>query len=600
MPCNEGTDQGKITPGPESAQPSEAESQRQILQKASETEDDLVKLIDRSRHQNTFVQRRWMSVTDTGGQPQFQEVLPLFMRQTTLYVHVQNLSEALSDRPVIEFYDQKGNPLSNPLRSPLTNEEHVRCTIRSMQSLKYKATEDKPPMMLFVGTHEDLEYLSQETREEKEKKMAGLLLPAFKDDVIFCGNDMKRILFGINARVPGASEAEMARNIRSIINRLFPSTGKKIPLRWFALQIKLQEIASILDRQIVTKKECLEAAHRLHFNSETALDVALKYLDELNIIFHYPQILPDVVFCDVQVLLDKITELVEHMYKLMEDLGDQSARTGEWKKFRDFGLITEAILEAFPSHYVRGIFTVNDLLKLFRTLLVIADFQTDNKEKPEYFMPCLLNTIETRKVEEYKARCKSLVPPLVLHFPHGLLSGVFCFTIASLLSAENTFPGPWKLLLHSDGSPQCLYRNIVQFTVTGFPGVVILIDMFDFIQIIVASPPSLCATLCPLVKTAVLQSLNKAAEVLNYIDCKAVPSILCPCADGSPHPAKASRADSKGQQWWMCSKNEMMWGELEASNKIWNNETSNGNIKEKSLIRITMVQLSHSFLYYPS
>ena len=586
----------------EATQPSEeANSQSQILQVASETAKKLVKLILSPDQSKTPLQHRVLSVTNAGGYPEIQEVLPLFLRQTALNIYVQNLSAALSEKPVVQYYDQQGSLLSNPVESPSTNEDHVKYTVRSMQSLKCSATvtDVKTPKILFVGTHEDLE--KHDSRSEREDAMKALLLRAFEDDIIFSDKYMKKILFCINASARDANEEKTAQYIRSIINQLYPSVGQKIPLRWFALLIKLQEISKKLNRLVVTKKECLDASPALHLHEK--LDSALQYLDELNIIFHYTQILPDVVFCDVQVLLDKITELVEHMYKLTNhDVGEDGICTGEWKKFRDFGLITEAILEAFPSHYVPGIFTVNDLLKLFRTLLVFADFQTDNKEKPEYFLPCLLHRIESEKVDQYIADCKSHVSPLVLHFPHGLLNGVFCFTIATLLSAENKSPAPWRLSLHSDGNPRCLYRNVVQFTVPSFSGVVILIDKFEFIKIIVAGSPPLTTTLCPLVKKAALQALKKAAEVLNYVGCKAVPSILCPCASGSPHPAKTSNKDSMGQQWWMCTRNELTYGKLDDSDKIWNDqevadEVADGkkSFHDKHLNQIACVQLVHVY-----
>ena len=547
-----------------------------ILQEASATEDELVKLIDRSSGHDVHFKRRWISITDTGGQPQFQEVLTVFLRQTSLYIHVQKLSESLSEKPAIEYYDEQGKPLSQPIRSPLTNEEHVKCAVRSLQSLRHNVTEDKSPKMLFVATHEDQEKNCSETRDEKEEKMAKLLLPiTLQNNVIYCGNRMEKVLFGINAKCPGDKEKKMATDIRNIINKLFPPTGQKIPLRWFVLQLKLQEIAGILQRQIITKKECLEAAHRIHLNSEEALDVALEYLDELNIIFYYPKILPDVVFCNIQVVIDKLTELVEHLYKLMEDDDDDhTARMGDWKKFRDFGLITEAILTAFPSHYSPGIFTVDHLLTLFRALLVIADFQKDDQEEQEYFMPCLLHTIEPEEVEKHIADCKSMVPPLVLHFPDGLLSGIFCFTIASLLSSENTLPASWKLKQLRDGSPKCLHRNIVQFTVPDFPGNVTLIDMFDFIQIIVASPPSFCTELCPIVKNAVSVSLAKATELLNYIDCRTEEAVLCQCEEGKPHPAKII-TDPAGKKWWMCTEDDSVCGELEEAHNIWKDKEMN-------------------------
>jgi len=59
---------------------------------------------------------------------------------------------------------------------------------------------------------------------------------------------------------------------------------------------------------IVSAKECRQIAQRLHMGEE-AFDAALNYLVALNFFHYYPTILPDVVFCDTQVLPDKMSEL---------------------------------------------------------------------------------------------------------------------------------------------------------------------------------------------------------------------------------------------------------------------------------------------------
>ena len=52
-------------------------------------------------------------------------------------------------------------------------------------------------------------------------------------------------------------------------------------------------------------------------NCETdeSFEEALRYLDNLNILFHYKDVLPDVIFCDPQVLLDNVNTLC-HEYTI--------------------------------------------------------------------------------------------------------------------------------------------------------------------------------------------------------------------------------------------------------------------------------------------
>ena len=127
---------------------------------------------------------------------------------------------------------------------------------------------------------------------------------------------------------------------------------------------------------MMSADECFEAARRLHFDEES-FHAALDYLDELNVIY-YHDILRKVVFCDPQVLVYKLSELVKANHQVREGFEEdlRVARAGEWQKFQDHGLVMVEFLaeEAFSKHYVAGLFTPVELVNLFRKLLILADF----------------------------------------------------------------------------------------------------------------------------------------------------------------------------------------------------------------------------------
>jgi len=257
-----------------------------------------------------------------------------------------------------------------------------------------------------------------------------------------------------------------------------------------------------LERSVMSRDECFEAARRLHFDEES-FDAALDYLDELNVIFYYRDILRKVVFCDPQVLVDKLSELVKANHQVREGFEEdlRVARTGEWQKFQDHGLVTVEFLaeEAFSKHYVAGLFTPIELVKLFRKLLILADFS-----ESEYFMPCLLQSLDSKEEAVNCIALSSLAAPLVLLFPDSEpLLGVFCSLMVFLLSSDNHFPSPWKLLLNSHRTPVCLYRNCVKFAIPQYPGTITLLDSFTFFEVHIACPikcaADVCPELCPLI-----------------------------------------------------------------------------------------------------
>jgi len=196
-------------------------------------------------------------------------------------------------------------------------------------------------------------------------------------------------------------------------------------------------------------------AHNLNF-SEEEFDAALQYFDELNLCLYYPDVLPDVVFSDPQVPLDKASELVQHSYRLREakqgkkSQGPQEALEAKWLKFRDQGIVCREFLEKFPKHYRDKLFTPTHLLQLFNHLLIFAPLTKD-----EHFMPSLLQMLPPEELDKQHAPSSSPVAPLIIHFPHGWpRNGIFCCLVVFLINH-----GKWQVILPGTGSPILIAIN---------------------------------------------------------------------------------------------------------------------------------------------
>ena len=149
--------------------------------------------------------------------------------------------------------------------------------------------------------------------------------------------------------------------------------------------------------------------------SRKDLSAALDHLANFGVIHYYPHLLPDVVFADQQFLLDKISELVKLHYKLRCDPDPHTATQGELQKFRNEGCITLKLLKQFPEQYTK-FFTSADFLTLMNDCLIAAHLIGDD----EYFMPCLLRTMEPEEVGQYRVTTSG-VAALTIHFSCGLV-----------------------------------------------------------------------------------------------------------------------------------------------------------------------------------
>ena len=500
-------------------------------------------------------------IVDSGGQPQFHEVLPIFLRKMSMIVFVFKLSEDLSSRPTIEYYEE-GAALGTPYQSDLTTEQLFQHGLQSLHSHRCDKKGGDSPRIVVLGTHKDEEKKSKETRDAKNKKLREMLLPTFENEIVYYQPGTNEVVFPMNAKTPGKEEEEIAQIVRSVISKESQSQKRRLPLHWMALEIILEEITRILKRGLLTKSECLEVARRLHLD-ESMLEAALTYLDELSLIFYYPEILPDLVFTDPQVLLDKVSELVKcHHDRVMKG---SLAGNAAWQKFFNHALLTVEFLEqkVFRKHYVPGLFDPKHLVTLFRKLLIFADFS-----EGKFFVPSLLRMLSNEDVCEWRLSVNSLVSPLVLHFPDGPpRRGIFCALVSFLTSPENHFPGPWKLTMPAKSvTPTCLHRNCIQFTIScvKIPCTVTLIDTLLHFEVhLKVKSKQAAGNLCSIVKQAIATGLRKANITLGYSNSAPSFAFICPCGAAELHHATI------GEGFWICSLDPGVGEEFSPGQLFW-------------------------------
>ena len=504
----------------------------------SPSSEELVRLVERSSGSKRFFEIQWINFIDSGGQPQFHELLPTFIRNATVIMFVLKLSECLDEQPMIEYYE-KGQRCGDAQHSILRNDQILQHCIRTMQSRPSPSSEGRPCKVMMVGTHRDLESQCTETRAEKNEKILQMFEPGFCDDLVFY-RPFKEVIFPLNAKEPTKEDREVVSMIcEQICDKKFAPKPSKIPIGWFLLEQDIRRLAAELGRGVISMEECLHIATRLKINNE-ALKAALNYLDELNILLYYPSLLPNVLFAEPQALVDKSSELVGFNYKLRcEQISEPF--TGEWKRFRDEGVVTLRMLEdkRFSCHYTPNLFTPTDLIKLFRGLLIFAPLTTE-----EYFMPSLLPMIPAEEVKQYRPPPSSSTAPLLVHFPHKCApNGIFCALVVHLLSVCG-----WELLYQTGSSPACVFRNCIRFKLPGKPATVSLIDCFSFFEVHVKTP--IPRILCQ-IRESVFAGLENASHTLKYDDLKPVVAFFCEC--GAPPHSATTYIDDK-DRYLVCTQ----------------------------------------------
>ena len=536
---------GKSTPHPEKKSPdreqSEAEVSLDSLLQSSEVDEEFVSLINSAPPSPEPILRLIQTlVLDSGGQPQFHELMSVFLNGATEFVYVFKANESLDKKAVIRYFDKEGT-LVYEFTASQTNEETLKQCTRSMSSLTAQNPDIPPPNLLFLATHPDLVAVDKlpGVLDTLHKKLREILLPKFKDQIIF--KEGEDFIFTLNAAKPGKKDTECAEAIRVCLSgdREGKRVVVKVPLRWHALYYKLLEVSEGLRKKVLSREQCGRVAGSIRID-EGSCEEALNFFNRLNMLFYFPKILADLVFIDPQIVLDKVTELVEESYRMSQRKKDQPLRPihGDRLKFRDYGQVTEKFLTEFKSHYEAPLFTPKELVTLLKGLLVFADLSKD-----VYFMPCLLQVVSSKVVARYRV---SEEKALAVHFPKsGPLMGMFCCTVAYLLSPKNA---QWEVVKNEAGTPICLNRNVIQFTTPNVAGTVSLIDHFTHFEVHIDTPPTKVTQMWKLVQDKVFAGMEEARKTLGYKNNAPVPAMVCPAHPATPHPATVEDDGT-----WTCS-----------------------------------------------
>ena len=536
-----------------------SESTFECLLQSCSTDEEFVRLISESAATSEGVfQQKFVHFIDSGGQPNFLDLLPVFLKNISAFIFVMRLCDALDQLPTVGYY-KKGCPVGKTHPSAHTNEEIFQQVVRTVHSFQSMKSANKPPKILVVGTHKDLEHECHQSREGKNKKLNSMLSPDLQMNVIYSTRSMEELIFAMNAKEPREEDKKVAEVIRRVIMEECAGEPHSIPLRWYLFMQNLQRMTEGLGRKVLKKSECIRIASTVGCDVASC-EAALEFFNDLNQLFFFPFILPDVVFVDPMVLIEKVTELVLFSYELREGSPDEDkmkATGGQWKTFRDFGRVSEKFLKSFPNHYHEDVFTAKGLIQLLSRLLVFGELSEE-----EWFMPSLLSCLHKSCLKEH---CSSGRQAMAIHFPDSApLNGIFCSLNSFLPSSTNTHPKPWKIACKK-GQPMCLMRNIATFQVPGIPGTVTVIDHLKHFEVHVNTAPSFVLELWSHVRAAVFAGLNKASDTIGYVTGKPQPAMLCPAHPKEDHLATVDEKKLLSS----CTYDPDAYGHIHTENIIW-------------------------------
>ena len=357
-----------------------------------------------NQHQTPSFQQQYitsntlMACYDSGGQPEFFDVMPALITATTGNIMIFDMSKDLHSNLDPEFYKKGQHWGSSEVKTHYTGAQLLKTALANIQSYATRLSSHSTvnnyfgsSRLLVVGTHLDQ---CGSTEDEVHKTLCMVEKIVHEEVLHDCSAisvvkrpKRKSIIYPIASKCDKETEEtvrcrkESAQEIRTAIESMSEQNiSKEIPISWllFQYEIKLHSIPCIL------RCDCDNIAEKCFIDENDVNDVLL-FFHELGILLYYQdedKKLSNIVFSDPQWLFAQLTKLIELKYDPSYE-AETSIRKGFFKK----KFLNEIYGEEFITD-VKGILLYEDIINLFSHLNIMARLPDVTEE---YFMPALLN-----------------------------------------------------------------------------------------------------------------------------------------------------------------------------------------------------------------
>ena len=497
-----------------------------------------------------------LKIDDTGGQPEFMDLLPVFTIGPALYLIFCKLIDNLQSSYMVSYLSSSGES-TIPVESLYTMEEVILRALASIscfsslpcpsefqdaEAVVNGTSEFNNSIAYIIGTHKDLVTTTQ--IEDFDKTLQHRIESTDLRRKIVQFSSDERMVLPIDNMTGGEKEMNV---LRSLIENGIKQHFKKlsIPASWLLLSLCLRQ----REEKTVSLRSVLRLSRELSMSfAETKL--ALWFLHHhAGIIMFFPDMpeLRHTIICDTQVVYDSITKLIVNTFKF----GPVSGRASE--RFRRTGQFSLEDIRAATGGVSQDCLPLHKLVRLLEHLHVVAPmivkeycFDFDEFQMSlVYFMPCILQSASPRDTELWRDHLSlvcSPAPLLVRYACDYVPIGIFPALIARLVRIVASF----QLI------PDDIKKNIVQFKYGKDNDIVTLISQPKFYEVhITRSRTAFNPThrVCVAVRKHVEEALIAVTSRMNY--CPSIKHQLafeCPFHHGRDHVSVVIQSEAENEE----------------------------------------------------
>ena len=511
----------------------------------------------------------WMVyLTDTGGQIEFQELLPLLVSGPSVFFLVFRLDHDLNKRFTVVYVRPNGT-MSEPYQSNFTVKEALLQTLASIASI-----ESTEIHVFFVGTHMDKVSRAKIDRIDCSLRHMVTSTGLYREGMIQFASE-SRMLLAVNNL---SDDDSGIQQVRAAVERLGSRGSFKVtaPPSWLIFSLTIRQHKD----RVLSYEQCFEVARQCGITSRGELNEALWFLHtKVGLIRHFQgdglEDLQKIVIQDPQVLFDRITDLVVETFTF--DKASPVVRE-DFKKKGIFPFSTFEKISASSDHLL----TPSRLVKLLEHLHIIAPLEKEEgeeegeeevkeeegeeeeeEEEKRYFMPCILAHTQPAEASSWLEWLTSMFwrsaeqnhnnSSLLVGFRCGYCpKGLFAALVVYLLANARSHGQKWTLQRDQ------IFKDQISFLVRPYDSVSITVQP-KFFEITCTPAVSKSshnrhfplATTCGEVRRCIETGIREVTSALHYTsDAAHYLAFYCPGKHRGPdpkepHPAEINFHDNK-------------------------------------------------------
>ena len=350
---------------------------------------DIMQRLPMVRGSASLFHARLLLISDSGGQPNFLDIFPLFVRNKCLALYTLKLNELLDAIPRFS-YCIKGHFIS--MADTMLQYSYwqlLESLAKSMSSFLPSLSLQSPDCrgnacFAVIGTFADrMDECVDESLEDKNINLDHRLKVYEQLRIKY----KSKAILPINAVTSDkVKRREYMMELRQQINKA-PSIKVTIKLRWFVFYLTLLSEAKDKKRAILSLQECLDIGRSLDMDEQETRK-AITFFHNLNLILHYQtKELDDLVIVELKPILDLVSLLIGSSFINKDELlqfFSVKLPAGFREHFQQYGCFDQQTLEncfKFPE-----LLSAKAFINLLAEIKAIAVIE----KSIAFFMPCVL------------------------------------------------------------------------------------------------------------------------------------------------------------------------------------------------------------------